>query len=494
MQHPVKKKKIRRVRRRWLLLAAALGLVAAAALVALLPALQRAVPADAIPAYESTFRTFEITGSDRVDSVTVSPQWGESYTLRMRGGVLMLEQNGEWQDLNDIYAENILSAVTQIVAQAVVAEEAAEVEAHLAEMGLDEPLCSAVIRYTDGTQSTLEVGGSVPNTTYSYCRWSGSPAVYMCDSGVADALNLTLSRLLPIAQPEVRSALIRRVQLENTHGSCELLFDDGAYGRLTRPYAYPLGAEESSAILTALENFRLGTREGAVTEEKRAAYGFDEPLCTIRLEQAAGTFSGIDENGALVTYTVPAQSLRFVIGRAEGDYFYTCEYEGECYLVSRFLAEKLVSASGADMASRNPADWGDLALTAIRMETPDGTTELLAEYTERVLPNNELETDENGNVLYDVAVALNGEAGTEELLDEALSRLVSMTVSGNAPADFQPQGEPRWRIELTARSGLTRTLEGYRLDLFTDVLAVDGVMLHTIDAEAIRIAAEGMIQ
>ena len=129
---------------------------------------------------------------------------------------------------------------------------------------------------------------------------------------------------------------------------------------------------------TALQNFRLGTRECAVTDENRAFYGFDQPLCTVRVEQAAGTFSGIDENGTLVTYTIPAQSLRFAIGRAEGEYFYTCEYEGECYFISRFLAEMLVNASAEAMASRNPADWGDLALTKVQMQTEKGTAELRA--------------------------------------------------------------------------------------------------------------------
>ena len=145
------------------------------------------------------------------------------------------------------------------------------------------------------------------------------------------------------------------------------------------------------------------------------------------------------------------------------------------------------------MASRNPADWGDLALTKVQMQKEKGTAELRAVYTERVLPNHELETDENGNVRYDVSVTLNGSASTEEQLDELLSRLVSMAVNGNAPADFQPEGEPRWSITLTAKSGLIRRLEGYRLDLFTDALAVDGQVLHTIDAEAIEIATAGIL-
>ena len=490
MQHPVKKKTRRKLRKGWLMLAAAVGLSAALALVLLLPAIRQRHPAQSIPVHESTFRTLEILEPAQVESVTIHPVGGDAYTLRMQNGVLMLEREGALADISDLYAQEILSAVTQIVAQAVVAEDAAEVE--LAQMGLEPPQATAAVRCTDGTQSVLKLGGSVPNTTYSYCQWNGSTAVYMCDSGVADALSLTANQLLPVSQPEVYSALVKRLRIENAAGSFEMVFGDGAYGMLTQPYVYPLDAEASSAILTALQNMRLGTREGDVTAENRAAYGFDQPLCVLSIDQTAGRYSRIAESGQLVTQSLPAQSLRFVIGRAEGDFFYTCEYEGSCYFISRFLVEALVNASADALASRHPANLGDLPLNCIRMEASGKTAEMCVAYTERVLPNNELETDENGGPVYNAAVTLNGAQSSQEQLDELQSRLAEMTVSGNAPQSFEAQA-PCWRVEITAQNGLVRVLEGYRLDLFTDVLFVDGTARHTIAADAIDILTEGYL-
>jgi len=476
------------VKRKWLLWAVAIGAAAAAAFVLLLPSIFERYPTQNIPVYESPVRTLQITDAAKLDSITIYPPAGESYTLQMREGALMLARGGEWADINDIYEENIVSAVTQIVAQAVVAEDAAEVAEHLAEMGLDKPLARAEIRYTDGSTAELQLGAPVPNTTYSYCRWSGSPAVYMCDSGVADALTITANRLLPVEQPQVLGALISRVKLQNPNGSYTLLFDDGAYGRMTEPYAYPLDGTASAGVLSALQNFRLGTREDG------SLYSFDQPLGVLEVEQLGGSYTGISSGGELISQQMPAQQLRFTIGRAEGEYFYTCEYEGECYLVSRFLLETLLGASAETLLSRHPADLADAALRSISIQTPDGTAEMMIRRTERVLPNNELETDENGQPVYEVAVTLDGKPGAQEQLDELNDRLRSMTVTGDAPKDFSIEDrKPRWSILLTAENGLTRRLDGYASDLFTDVVAVDGVALHCMDADAIEIVSEGFI-
>ena len=49
-----------------------------------------------------------------------------------------------------------------------------------------------------------------------------------------------------------------------------------------------------------------------------------------------------------------------------------------------------------------------------------------------------------------------------------------------------PEGEaPRWRIVLTTVGGTTRELAAYRLDAFSDALAVDGVAIHYAHEEAI---------
>ena len=208
---------------------------------------------------------------------------------------------------------------------------------------------------------------------------------------------------------------------------------------------------------------------------------------TVWLHQAAGVVSTVDESGQFTTVDVAEQSLQFVIGRPEGDFFYTCEYAGECYLISRFLIETLLGATLETLVTRTPANLDGAALRDVVIESPDAQLHLTAEYTERVLANNELETDAEGNVVYDISVTLNGEPAGEDLLTALTSRLNALTVSGDVPDGWTvPADEsPRWRITLTTVGGTRRAIAAYRLDAFSDALAVDGVALHYAHEEAI---------
>ena len=195
----------------------------------------------------------------------------------------------------------------------------------------------------------------------------------------------------------------------------------------------------------------------------------------------------MDENGQLTVVDVEEQAVRLVIGRAEGDFFYTCEYAGDCYLVSRFLLETVLAANPDTLVARQPADLGGAALKDILIESPQGDLHVTASYTERVLPNNDIETDADGNIVYDTAVTLNDEEADAELLTTLTSRLNALTISGDLPDGWTiPEGEdPRWRIVLTTVGGTTREIAAYRLDAFSDALAVDGVAIHYAHEEAI---------
>ena len=248
---------------------------------------------------------------------------------------------------------------------------------------------------------------------------------------------------------------------------------------------FPLNQTTVTAIVDLLTSL---TPQQTITEgDTLEAYGLDDPELTIWLHQAAGTVSAVDENGQLTTVEVKEQALRFVIGRAEGDFFYTCEYAGDCYLVSRFLLETVLAASPDTLVTRQPANLAGAALSDILIEAPQGDIHVTARYTERVLPNNDIETDADGNIVYDTAVTLNGEEADAELLTTLTTRLNALTVSGDlTDAWTVPEGEtPRWRIVLTTVGGSTRELAAYRLDAFSDALAVDGVAIHYAHEEAI---------
>lgn len=486
MQHPPKKRLSTPwpTRRRVLLALAALVLAAGfAALV--LTQRERPVPVVENPA--SAERTLDVRKADSLASVSVSPCYGEPYELEMREGHLWLVGQDGLSALDESREQELLDALTRVVIQGTVAGDASEAAEHLADMGLAPALASATVRYTDGSEATLEVGASVPHTPYTYFRWSGDPGVHMCGPEILDALSLSAERLLPVAELQISPSLVESLRLTNPSGQLLFYFSGGASGTLEEPFAYPLSADGVSSLLSALQNFRLGAFEAVLTEENRAQYGFDNPLCVLEIAQKAGEVNEIDENGALFTAKHEAKQLRLVLGRAEDEYFYTCAYEGSCYLVSRFLVEVLVSAQSGTFLTRNPALLDDGTLVQAHLRTQTEELLLQVERAEQVLSNNELATDASGDVLWDVAARLNGESITEDELNAFLDQLNLLAVAGDLREAFvpAPDAEPRWTLVLRTDSGEVRTLEAYRMDAFSDALFLNGVARHYLHADAI---------
>lgn len=480
MQHP-QKRKIPKSRGRWIWVSEVGALALAVALLVLLPVIQQRFPArkQTIPVSEQPVKTLALRESGQVESITVSPMDGESYTLVMQEGTLYAQSEGGLLELDADKADELLKAVTEITVQGVVTEDVSEVEEHLGEMGLEPPLSQAVVRYADGSEETIQLGGTVPGTSYSYYRWSGGSGVYMGDEGIRDALGLSLSRLLPFSQVQIAGELVEEIRLDEMIIRFHTAETGQTTASLTEPYVYPISSETCQSLQDTLSSFRLGAREPAITNDNRGDYGFDDPLCTITVRTGEGYVSAVDAEGQLTVYQVSAQEYHIVIGQTEGDYFYTCQYGDGYYLISRFLVEYLVQATPRNLATRNPADMGDAFITRTVINANGATLEMTASRTEQ--------TDENGAVTYAVQVAVNGVSAPQERLDSLTDGLRQLTANGEAPANWiaPAQESPRWELVLETENGQKRLIQAYRLDAFTDVLCVDGVSLHTVDDEAI---------
>lgn len=488
MQHPPQKQPVKphSLCRRAILSIALLAL--AAGFAALAPKGQREQNALVVESPASAVRTLELREPASLASVSVSPSLGSPYELEMREGHLWLvEQDGTFA-LDEAREQELLNVLTQIVVQGTVAQNASEVAEHLADMGLAPACASAVLRYTDGTKAVIEVGASVPQTSYAYYRWSGDPGVHMCDAGIADALSLSAKRLLPVPKLQINPSLVESLRLANQSEDLLFHFTNGASGTLELPFAYPLSSEGVSALLNALQNFRLGAFQAALTEENLAQYGFDHPLCVLEIVQKAGDVNAVDENGALITVKYEASKLHLALGRTEGDFFYTCSYEGSCYLVSRFLAEALVKAQSDSFLSRYPAQLEAGNLTRAELHAPGTDLLVEVERAEKVLANNGLATGEAGEILWEVSARLNGARITGEQLDAFLDSLNTLAVAGSLPQDYVPDRDAtlRWTLVLETDSGLKRTLEAYRMDAFADVLFLNGVARHYLHTDAVE--------
>jgi len=503
LEHPTKKKikperahRFSRRARLMMLLVAAVAV--AAAFVILLPTIKEKIPSQLTQSLKAnlTYKTLSSGDVNVLDSITVSHATadGETYTLLYRDSELFLQaENGDLDLINEGYMDEIVKAATEIAVEDTVTEDVTEVSDHLGDMGLNPPEITVKVTYASGSTTELQIGAQVPGTTYYYYRWSGDQGVYMCDTGIHDAFTYTAHMLLPVEQPEISSALIDRLTINNQTGgemACTFVSDgtDSWIGTLRSPWIYPMDEEKTTTLLTALKNFRLGTKIGAVTPDNRAEYGLDAPTAVIDIHQQQGLYSEIDADGVLQTETLDEQTFHFELGAMDGEYFYFCEYAGECYRVSSFLVTTLVNAVPSAYVSNAPADLGSADIAGITVQLGTGALEVKATYTEHVQANNQIETDTEGNTVYDVAVTANGDSITTDSFDALVERLKQMTVSGRLDEPVTPEGTPRWQMTITTVGGVSRTLAAYPMDTFSDILTVDGVAMHYLNSEAIQIA------
>ncbi len=487
MQHPPKKSP--RKKRPWLLPALLAALMTAAAIILLLlPKWKQQAVSSAMPdSPADRQKNLSQAENSALLSVRVQQLNGEDYTLQYKDGSLFLD--GSLPVSESVSAE-MLEAVTLVTTTDQVAAEVEEVREHLTDMGLEPPQITVTSAFSDGRTETLEIGGEVPETTYRYFRWSGDPGVYMCDVGIGEVFSMTRNRLAAVEQPEISTALVDTIRLEKADGTVGVRFtvDSAGYASaaLTEPEKYPMDAEKAQSLQSALSNFRLGTLEGTLTGENREKYGLETPLAVLTLHQQAGYASRTNDEGQLVSEEISERDFVFTFGDFGSDYFYSCAYEGRVYQVSRLLTEALVQGGWESWYAERPADLGTVELRSVRILRGSGSLEWQKTKNERVLANNQLETDADGNVIYDEAVTLNGEAVAAEQWDTLIDRLAALTVSGKVPADYSAEGSsPRWQIILTTEGGTVRTIAAYPLDTFSDALMVDGVILHYVHVEAL---------
>ena len=497
MQHPPKvrdKKKKQRSARRSLLYVSAVC-VLALAFVLLLPAIKTWFPTNGldVPSVAFPFRTLATLNKDELMSITVSHKDGETYTLLYQNEQLALKRDGGTPAaINEAYVDSILKAATTIAVEDTVTEDVREVYAHLPDMGLNPPEITVRVRSQNGREDVLQFGWNIPGTTYYYYRWSGSEGVYMCDSGLYEAFEYTANMLPAVQQPLLQKSLIDRISIRSQgQEPMEIHFNttDASSATLLAPYQYPVDPAIAEALLTAASGFHLGIQHGEATAENRAKYGLLNPQAVIDIHQREGAYGEVDETGIWTARTAQEQNLRITLGQPDGDYLYTCEYEGECYSVSTLLVSALLGATPDTLLSRHPADMGEAAIAAIQVQYDGRILDIRRQRSERVLPDNALATDAEGNTLYDVTITRNGEPLAEDAFTSFVSRLKAMQVSGLAEKDSFAGGTlPRWQMTLTTETGRTRTITAHAIDPFFDAISIDGTIIHTLPFESLEVA------
>lgn len=495
MQTIPKKKRAASGRARLLLLpAAALVLAVAVAITSLLhnePALPQA------PA--STAQTLHAHAAGEVASITITPHGEAPFTLTQTAPGLLTLQGAEGFTLSETTSARLLDAARIIDCEEVLSLDPAEYTTHLADFGLAEPDVAS-ITYTDGSTVTLRVGSRASHTTaWYYMTIDGDERLFGLGVGAMEALFVSQESLRDVTQPILHKARMDRITLRSGDGSIRAqwtlqgdITDDDALDRwqVTEPFVYPADASAMESLLSNAANLRLGAYVAPATPENLAQYGFDAPRLTIELHMAPGVIGITDAEGAFTTQEWPDSSCIFTIGGARSELVDYVLHDGSIYVSSHFTMGVFLEINPRSSMTRYPVLTALGNLAALTIEENGTVTAYALTRTEQVAPNNDLVTDEAGNIVYDVTVTRNGEPCDYAAFQAAYERLITVRTSGLLPEDDPATEAPHTVYTFTDVDGTVHTVALHSYGVLHDAVSVDGHQAFYMEKGSFRLGLE----
>ena len=431
------------------------------------------------PLYVAQPVTLSDRETEEIAAIAVENRSGR-YTLRNTEAGWRLD--GSDEPLRDALLEPLVNDAALIVAEDTVGDLREHPEWQLFHYGLEDWAARVTVTFRDGASLAFRVGHAVPQETpaYYFCL-EGDPHIYLVAADVYDAYITTALALHDVADPALNGGLIDRVAFTGRDPFALERRADGWY--LTEPFTYPLSEGAVNGLLTKLEGLRFAQFEAEAADADLRLYGLEPPERTLILDIAETMVTGYDEKDAVVGEArLPAYQLTFGLGSEENDVVFHCLYKGQVLKATSFSAGFLRTQSYDSLFLTQPFNAPTNDLSRLIWEQGGVQTVYDVSLTERVLPNNALETDENGNVLYDLAVTKNGAPLDSDAFLNAYRQLVELRTLDRLPATYVlPAEKPLLRVTLARESGSARQIALYPLDALHRAVAVDGVALYQVE-------------
>lgn len=477
-----KKKRPSQKKGRVLLLVCAVALLAAVCAASLW--LNRPAEKIAVTTDHLTYEELAVHAAKDVTRLGITLRSGESWAaVQVQEGQLALEDDADYQ-VSDKMTADLLDAARVISFERVLTDRKQDYAQRLAEFGLEDPRVIADITYADGSRWVLRIGDviSLDEGNAYYMTIDGDDRLFALDKGTAEALMVERALLHPVTQPVLHKARFDRISFADGEGHTlaewTLQGDIGGNAQdrwlLTSPMKYPADGESIRTLQENIENLRLGAYVGEATPEALTACGFDAPRLILTVHQAAGAMGSTGADGVYSVTDWPEDTFTLVVGGAKNDMVDYVLVDGAIYISSHFTLDVLMDMDPAGTVSRYavPVALGNLR----RLTIAEGGEERIFTLTrtERVAANNDLETDTDGNVLYDVTCDLNGAELPYAAFEAAYNELLKVTVSGSLPKGWTAEKAPHTTYRFEAVTGETYTLALAAFDAMHDALLLDG--------------------
>ena len=474
---PVRRRAVRRYKPKYLFFALLAACLAAAGLCAYLfwPRTY-----EDLPRAEDTTVLFSNRESADVASVTVRNGQGETYVITQDGDTTAMDGDESF-DFSDSMLSDALTDAAYVYTEREIIDLNDSDTLTAKDFGFDDDCIRVTAVYTDGEQLTFSIGDLLPEETPAYYLMvEGDTHIYTVDQDTRDTFSRARLALHSVPDPALNADLIDKITFTGDNAfAIERRAGDDWY--LTAPFEYPLSGTAVDTLLEKLENLRFSQFAADADKVDLSAYGLDAPRRTMTIDIAASVLTGYDENDAEIgSVNLDAYQLDFVFGNDANDVVFYCLYRGQILKASYFTAGFTLSQGYDGLLLGNLINIPTNRLTEMKI-TENGETHVYTlSLVERVLENNELEKDEDGNVLYDVLVYKDGVSCDSDAFLTAYGQMTEMSAVTALSADWQAEGAPELTVTLQWDGG-TREMNFYPCDALHWGVEVNGIMKYEVE-------------
>ena len=424
--------------------------------------------------------------AEDLDSLTVTLRGKEPWTaVRDEEGNLRLQQEDDPNPSAWIIDGGIGNRLTDVAVnlsyEDVFTENRGDWEPEAEDFGLKNPLVTAVFRYKDGTEKTVRIGGSADpgENTHYYMTVDGDDRLYAVAAGTVEDLNTEKELLHPVQRLEIRSALLDRITVKNGDGTVRMEWtlqgkitdqDAAENWLLTAPVIYPADYDTMKNLRDTAENLRLGIYVGNAEEDTLKQYGLDQPTAIIELHMAAGSTGTVSDAGVYDVEDREECTETLTVGSSKSDMVAYILYGDEICTMSYFALKTFTDQNYMQTAARYTVATPLNSLESVTVEKQGEETVLYS------LVMTETTEGEEGTGETQYHCLRNGQEISYDVFSAAWERLLTVTVSGRLPKDYQP-GETHTKYTFRTVSGGTHTVELSDYDGMHDAVTMDG---HTL--------------
>ena len=425
--------------------------------------------------------TFSERSASDIVTLTVQNSEGE-YTIHQENGVCRMEGREDFVFSKDMLSYTLSNAAYVYAEEALFDLSGSGYPLH--DFGLAEGCIRVQATYTDGTQLSFRIGNILPEETPRYYFYvEGDSRIFATSLDMQETFMLSGDSLHAVTDPALSGDLIDKIAFTGENPFTVELINGEWY--LTAPFRYPLNAVKMNALLDKLEEIRFAQYVSPAEKAELSAYGLAPARRTMTLTIAPSILTGYDENGQVIAEKqLDGYELAFACGNDIGDILFYCLYRGDVVQATRFSASVLLTQAYDTLLQTAPFAVAISEVT--RFEWEEGGQVRAWDITlhERVLENGALETDDSGNILYDMRFWRDGAEMDGDSFLTAFSRLMDVQSINLLPEDYQLPATHEIAIRLTRESDM-REVKLYAYGELHYAVSVDGEAVFYISRDAI---------